>query len=906
MYIHGSFMNRAGEEITVYILTKQSRTEEKEIGTDESGLYFTDDPVEITSEMNDTFDVLLTQSATVRLLAREYIEDFFCSTCRDAVVNIYRGGKCLFAGFIEPQAYSQNYNDALDEIELSCIDALSALQYSNYKNIGTATMPYATAKAKATERTFRDILKEILDGVAADVSITGESPTYLYDASRAIDSSNPHAGTILQDLSISDLLFLGDEEDDVWTQDTVAEEILRFLNLHITQEGMTFYVFAWETVKSGETIAWRELFTGESLTETTRKTVDITPSVVADTDTQISVGEVYNQLLLTCDTKSVESLIESPLDDDLLEPAFNGYQLYAKEISRPDPGQNCYKAFRKMIFGDTSRVNAKGYIRDWYIEVMRNSQWRFPSNGETGNIYNTYCSTGNNQQGLLNLLASSDGYAAIVGFHSEEAKEEDRGKSNAPTAHFSLNNYLIIPVGGNGKDTESNAYPTESSLLRRAPRAIYTGATSGGVLSPADEETTNYIVLSGKLLLCPLLEQTNLYSYLHDTFTWPDYCKYEGNGANMGTPYDIVTDRDDFKIVKFQDGERLYTREYFKAATPQTEATYDSNDANRINILPVEDGEAKFEFKYSSIGESDDHISKVAVIACMLQIGDKCVVETGTDGQPSDFTWQTYKERSECADDDEYYSQCFFIGFDPDKGDKLIGSSFDFQNNISHTMNIDAEGIAIPIKQSDKVSGQVRFKILGPVNVMWDEITRRHKTWFRHTKWTSTAKPLMAFVSSILIEQFEIKVYSDNGKLSAIGDNDIVYISDTDEAFINKKDDITFKINSALTADERQSLGVSAEVSLSTPKNATTDNAVLNIYDRTQSLQAKSEQLYVDAYYTEYHTPHVEMEQNFQESKAAVSLFNHYYHAAMGKTFFVEGITRTLIDDEAKVKMKEC
>ena len=49
---------------------------------------------------------------------------------------------------------------------------------------------------------------------------------------------------------------------------------------------------------------------------------------------------------------------------------------------------------------------------------------------------------------------------------------------------------------------------------------------------------------------------------------------------------------------------------------------------------------------------------------------------------------------------------------------------------------IDAEGIAIPIKKADKVSGRVKFMILGPVNALWDVVTRRHKTWFRHTKRT--------------------------------------------------------------------------------------------------------------------------------------------------------------------------
>ena len=41
----------------------------------------------------------------------------------------------------------------------------------------------------------------------------------------------------------------------------------------------------------------------------------------------------------------------------------------------------------------------------------------------------------------------------------------------------------------------------------------------------------------------------------------------------------------------------------------------------------------------------------------------------------------------------------------------------------------------LSLKKGDRVSGQVKFMILGPVNTVWDEITRRHPTFFRHTRW---------------------------------------------------------------------------------------------------------------------------------------------------------------------------
>ena len=169
MYIHGHFYNEQNDRIEVYILTHGDREKELEIG--EGGeIDWTDDPVDITSEVSDTFDVLLRHQASVRLLVRNFVPDFFCASCRDAVVNIYREGKCLFAGFVEPQTYSQGYNEEQDEIELSCIDVLTALQYAKYGNVGALGVLYGVVKASASQRTMLDIIQEIMGPCAASMT----------------------------------------------------------------------------------------------------------------------------------------------------------------------------------------------------------------------------------------------------------------------------------------------------------------------------------------------------------------------------------------------------------------------------------------------------------------------------------------------------------------------------------------------------------------------------------------------------------------------------------------------------------------------------------------------------------------------------------------------------------------
>ena len=896
MYIHGSFLSQQSDTITVHIVTGNDRTQTIEIGTEKADVYFSEDPAEIENEVNDTFDVLLRNSAKIRLLCGNLITNLFSTSCRDAVVNIYKNDTCIFAGFIEPQTLSQPYNNRWDELELNCIDALSALQYSKYKNVGALGVIYAFVKAEAAQRSFYDIATEVLQGVTEGLDILGnQNIKFWYDGSKAVDAQTANRYQVFKQLSISDLLFLGDDESDVWQQDEVLEELLKYLNLHIVQDGFNFYIFSWESVKATpDKIIWHDIVANSTKT-TAQQAVTIALANVADCDTTISIGDVYNQLLLTAKVEDIESVIESPLDDDLLVSPYINKQKYLTEYSSDGEGKTAYNAFYAMTHNQKTTYGA-GAITDWYLQVMRNKQWTFPMKGNTDiDIVDYFGSEGTNQHALPDWLGQAPG-AAIMALGS--VKMNTANDDNSPTSKVNMTNYLAVSVNGNGIDNDENkTYPSVADIQKNIPYAVDTGNKAGGVFSPSDEKTTNYIVLSGKVILNPIMRQTNTYTNLHN--------KEWHGGLPMGLKENEIYVWHQTVPSRNNGDGRYYTRQYWQAGTPDKEVSW--HEGADSGFYPYTgEGPEEYEFKYSAVGDSTDTISKVAVLACMLVIGDKCVVETGTDGQTTDFVWQKYKERSECQSDDEYYQQCFTIGFDPKIGDKLVGTEFSIQNNIDYKMGIDAEGIAIPITKGDKISGQVRFMILGPVNATWDIITRRHPTFFRHTKWSSSSVPLLAHVSSILIKSFEVKVYSDNGLISnGNDDNDIIYMSDTKETFVNKKDDLEFKINSALTATECAKLGVSNTVKLSTPLNISTGDGVLEVYDRNGNVKAKPEQIYVDSYYTEYHKPRIVMEQKLRDIDNVVSLFNHYRHEALDKEFFVQGIGRNLIEGRADLTLKE-
>ena len=258
MKIHGSFINRLGDTVAVEITTRTGGAADMEIGTEEAGLWFdAEAPVAIRAEANGTDDVLLRHSCTIRLLSRSFVPSLFCASCLDAVAMVSSNGRPVFAGYIEPMAYSQPFAEALDTLEINCIDALSALQYFRYGGAGSPDVSFEALKRAARQRSFAHVIKAAIGGVAAGL---GGGVRLLYDGSRAM-GYDTGAG-VLSRLAVSELLFLGDTEDDAWGMDEVVSETLRYLDLHIVQQGTDFLIFSWQTLKAGggeRTIAWHDL-----------------------------------------------------------------------------------------------------------------------------------------------------------------------------------------------------------------------------------------------------------------------------------------------------------------------------------------------------------------------------------------------------------------------------------------------------------------------------------------------------------------------------------------------------------------------------------------------------------------------------------------------------------------------
>ena len=218
MTIKGTFKDLENNTITVTIYNKENGDPDIEI--DEStDIRFSDDPVVIKTETRDLFKHVIGHSCTINLVTKRWLGDYlFASKADSIVVNVYRGAnECLFAGFVVPSTYNQDYSHDWDEMSINCIDYLSALQYHYL----TDDADYESLKLNSDVVSFMDIftrMKLNQKGLSCDnfPVFTGsgswvetgwekvddkyyliESLVYILDANAAVDTGERRRGAEL-------------------------------------------------------------------------------------------------------------------------------------------------------------------------------------------------------------------------------------------------------------------------------------------------------------------------------------------------------------------------------------------------------------------------------------------------------------------------------------------------------------------------------------------------------------------------------------------------------------------------------------------------------------------------------------------------------------------------------------
>lgn len=280
MLYYGTFKNHDNtKDVAVYIQTGGDSSETVHMGDSAADdiQFLMRGPVKVEFEPDNTFDVLIPHTCTINLLVRNYLGDsLFTANSRDVIVNVWEGDRCVFAGFVEPSSFNQPYDHTWNQFTLNCTDAVSTLQYYNYQKLNNED-DYNSYKQSCGSVSILTVLSDMLRAIPVMDLRNGASTIVYYDGSVRL-SSTASAHSIFEDVQLYELLFLGEEFDDVWNLEDVFFEILQYFNLHMRQEGTNIYIYHLASVRERQTINWTPLLIGNGNYKVSQDTVIVDPS----------------------------------------------------------------------------------------------------------------------------------------------------------------------------------------------------------------------------------------------------------------------------------------------------------------------------------------------------------------------------------------------------------------------------------------------------------------------------------------------------------------------------------------------------------------------------------------------------------------------------------------------------
>ena len=991
-YLHGQFKDFADNTIEVQIRSKNTEYVEYEISdSDLADIHFAEDPVEISCSIDDLFTHVIKKSCTINLVTKIYLGNSFFATNEDSVsVKVYKNNNLIFCGFVEPYTYSQGYAHVYDEFTLNCIDYMSVLQYKYLTDNHT----WAELVAMTDIYSFNTYLdwfgfREI-GNVFYDMSKTKEGE---YDWGTFY--------SILEHAGISMNVFLGDGEDKIMNYEEMLNEILKYFNLHMIQEGEDFYIFDWKTVENNKQNPWtcilKKKLYDDNMEEIENDTTPVSNLVLSNktitmtdyssSDTNLSMSEIYNQIKAKCTLSSVETAVTSPtVEEDLLSyftvrelfmTEFNSYVGNGctdrlKKMLRSNAATDCYSSdignakytytYASQGGGGSWELDADNQwsIIDWYVQWCYNPNWTLKwSNAIVNDMGDLNGQTHVNQQKVMKLLKEHDSMPAIIRLSKIKDPITDKGTDRQHALLTSPETYLVVSVNGQENDTEAGAAAADA---RHEAAAGTDGIMQWNNLtaanySPDSDDDINFLILQGKLALSAKIKVSGYTGWdIHYSTSGagrgPQFALYKAAGRSKEAADNISFGEVRDKVYYFEDnhpGETTLNSETVKdyytigndskfyIANSQRDSLIAIGDSQgykqrlfwkntgaatakpvpdpyELYMYPFEDynNYHGYNYDYTAEWNDQDEYKKFPVLECQLKIGDKYCVEI-TEGllkQNPKYQWLKLEQcpylKDENGNDTDKRKTTFTIGFDPEIGQPIIGKEYDLCNTVEGKYS-EKTGTAIPIKKSDKLSGALEFKIIGVVGTQWDNITRRHPTLFRHTKWYHNYVNIMEHVSAIWIKDFKIVSDGTNDK-SAIGaskNKDILYVSDEERKYIKTKDDIEFKINTALSNEEAQELDIDNTISTSYVTDLDTSLNLVGVSQYEDSSVFRPEKLYVDQYYNYYNAPKVILETDIWDtSTGSYNSLNTYQINGFGKMMATD-ITRDLRSNSVKVKMRQ-
>ena len=301
MRYQGNFFDLRGERYTVEIITNGTSGTTRNITLGVPPFI-----TEMDRSEENIYKPCKYQSATVKLITSaetDYKFDIYSGNANGTKVRLYNSNNNLvWGGFATPVIYNNGFTEIHEELEISCIDGLSILQY--YK--------YSTAK-----RAIKSLIEIVMS-----ILVKCEVYTTLYvSANMYRDNTIP----ILNDIYISEQNFFDEKkdketDDDVaWTLQEVLEEICRYLGYVCVGDGDKVYLLDYDAIKGNNNKYYQYSIGSTAYTVVNlAETKEISKADYMGAANTISLDNVYNKVSVKDSFYTFDSVIP-----DMYETSIN-------------------------------------------------------------------------------------------------------------------------------------------------------------------------------------------------------------------------------------------------------------------------------------------------------------------------------------------------------------------------------------------------------------------------------------------------------------------------------------------------------------------------------------------------------------------------------------------------------
>ena len=846
----GTFKNRDNDK--TYRVTIQSSDiattrqivdpTERNFRPDKDNVMFAPEPVIITCEREDMTQQILIRQATIKLKANFDLSDtFFADTNRSIKViveqKVDNSWVGVFNGFADPLQFSQGAAYNYESYTIHATDPLGALEDTKVNQLPTLV--------QADVPTLKDIITDCINAIGCDIDYT-----------HWVDSPNKPN----DDISVNMYNFYGESPDDYMSLKEILETLMRY------QGAMMYYNPAIDKV----------VIQNMYISDDTPVDFDFKHNAMDD-NTTMSMSDPYNRVKLKCEIEPTDEEI-SLIDNDQMRSDYAGYQKYMTEMASPGDGSEAMNGFRQLLRSDDLDEDTEyenGYTKDHYVWIRKNDAWDFGPNG-----YDKIQGVIDQSDYLLWMKNENNIGKGMFVQYGKTGKMTHVDKS--AKANVDMTDYLQIAI--NGHDAWLYRPQGQSWHLRdmiqkfeqNSPVCTYNGMRSM-TLTPTEREVTNYIIISGKILLNPLQERTGY----QPMGSWKDSRGGDIYNKSINTYEDARTafiDRNWAETMLYAyrhtvpsddnvDG-MYYTQKFWSCENPRNPVYVYKNVSQSGNpmIGNMEIGKNKqLQFNFSSYRNPVDTIDFVPILCCELKVGDKyCCenIEWKSNGQKR-YWWLTEEEAQA-----KILPTYFTVYIDPHKEDYIIGQVIEIGKQLDHTLNLkSSKGIAIPITVEDQLQGTPTFKILSPYNIMWKDYNVNW--WLLPTHiaesligWTYVLEKL----ESIMIQDLDVKPETDYGKVRegmTTADNDLVYTSNENNTYAEDNESNT-KIVTPLTIDECLLRGVKYQMSDSYVLHS--DSTPFWGFEYGDSYRVKPEEVWVDYMWIQLNSPKKILSTNIKDT----------------------------------------